>query len=247
MTISTCLVKICSHNGEDPAKGDTRGDPVSEVDECGCTLVESNSPDRAGDSFDRLLKEARLGCKDAFGKILSSCERPLCRVARRRIPPSLHSKSEAMDLVQDTFLLAYRYFGRFAGETKKELQRWLHHLLRYNLRSLFRTYRTLQKRQIGREVPIDDVGSRNGGACGLAAHCESPSSEMIRCEESCRLWSCVSRLPVDYQTVLHLRVDEGHTFAEIGEQMIRTEEAARKLWVRALRQLKMVNKSREGV
>jgi RNA polymerase sigma-70 factor (ECF subfamily) len=47
----------------------------------------------------------------------------------------------------------------------------------------------------------------------------------------------LGRLSADHQTVLRLRYWDDLSFPQIGERLSRSEDAVRKLWLRALRQL----------
>jgi RNA polymerase sigma factor (sigma-70 family) len=53
-------------------------------------------------------------------------------------------------------------------------------------------------------------------------------------EEFDRVSACLAQLPVHYQQVIMLRFNEGYSFAEIGKITNRSEDAAQKLWERAL-------------
>lgn len=59
----------------------------------------------------------------------------------------------------------------------------------------------------------------------------------MRREDAARVLQVLDRVPADYQTVLRLRYWDGLTFPQIAERIGRTDEAARKLWFRALARL----------
>ena len=62
-------------------------------------------------------------------------------------------------------------------------------------------------------------------------------------ERAQTLQRALERLPEDYRRVITLRHYEQHSFDEIGKQMERSPEAARKLWARAVELLKELLKS----
>src|SRR5262249_6317295 len=72
----------------------------------------------------------------------------------------------------------------------------------------------------------------------LPADTRSPSSHAIANEQAAALAQALARLPEHYRAVIVWRHQEGRSFAEIGEQTGRTAEAARKLWARALLEVK---------
>ena len=80
-----------------------------------------------------------------------------------------------------------------------------------------------------RETTIDDSHSP---AAQLPDVAYTPSTQAGIAEEARRLEAAMSELPEDYQEVLRLRNWQRLSYAEIGQQMGRTEEAVRKLWGR---------------
>ena len=71
----------------------------------------------------------------------------------------------------------------------------------------------------------------------LVDYGESPSSAVAARELDQALEQALKNLAEPYREVIRLRNYERCSFEEIGRRLDRSEEAARKLWVRALRQL----------
>jgi RNA polymerase sigma factor (sigma-70 family) len=88
-------------------------------------------------------------------------------------------------------------------------------------------------RQISRERPLEAIVPNGLGQC-LQADTTSPSGKASRKEEAALLHAALERLPPDYARVLTLRHLHDCSFAEIGESMDRSSDAARMLWWRAL-------------
>jgi len=57
----------------------------------------------------------------------------LSLLARLQIGRRLRGKVDDSDLIQDTFLEAYRHFPSFRGTTEAELVKWLHEILLHAL------------------------------------------------------------------------------------------------------------------
>jgi RNA polymerase sigma-70 factor (ECF subfamily) len=57
-------------------------------------------------------------------------------------------------------------------------------------------------------------------------------------EQSETLAATLTRLPNDYRQIILLRYQQQLSFEEIGNQLGRTPDAARMLWVRAVERLK---------
>ena len=190
----------------------------------------------AGDAA-RWLAAARAGSREALGQVLETFRGYLLLVADRELDAELRAKGGASDLVQDTFLEAQRDFGCFHGNSADELRAWLRRLLLNNVANFTRQYRQRAKRQVSREVPLEAGGSSHERGAGLAADILSPSGQVVAQEQAAALARAMERLPPDYRQVLALRHEQKLTFAQIGEQMQRSANAARMLWLRAVERL----------
>jgi RNA polymerase sigma-70 factor (ECF subfamily) len=183
------------------------------------------------------LAAARAGSQEALGQTLEGCRRYLLLVADQELDPQLRAKAGASDLVQQTFLEAQRDFDHFHGSSEAELLAWLRRLLQHNLADFTRRYRATAKRRASREVTLDAESSCDSRVDGLAADTPTASGHVMAQEETEALHRALERLPDDYRLVLLLRYQEERSFEEIGRQMQRSPNAARKLWLRAVERL----------
>jgi RNA polymerase sigma-70 factor (ECF subfamily) len=179
------------------------------------------------------LSQAQAGRPEALGQALEAYRHYLLGIAQRELDSALQAKGGASDLVQDTFLEAQRDFAQFHGVSAAELQAWLRQLLLNNLADFRRHYRGTDKRDVGREVPLQ-AGSATPGDPGLPAEARSPSGEAVANEQAEAVQAALARLPEEYRQVLVWRYQEGRSFEEIGQRLQRTANAARKLFARAL-------------
>ena len=184
------------------------------------------------------VTDARGGSAAALGQVLELCRQYLLLVANRELDGELQGKEGASDLVQQTFLEAHRDFAQFHGTTQAEVLAWLRRILLNNLSNARRHYMESGKRQIARERTLDGSGPGAELKRSLALDTSSPSSRVAAQEESAALDGALARLPADYHEVILLRHQQGLSFAEIGQLMDRSAEAARKLWTRAICQLR---------
>src|SRR5215469_16577252 len=97
---------------------------------------------------DRLLLAARAGDREARGQLLELYRAYLTLLARLEIDRRLQGKVDPSDLVQETFLEAYRDFEQFRGSTEKEFLSWLRQVLLSNLANLVRHYLGTQGRDV---------------------------------------------------------------------------------------------------
>jgi RNA polymerase sigma-70 factor, ECF subfamily len=174
-------------------------------------------------------RTVRAGSAEELGRALDGCRAYLLQVARRQHAPDLRAKGGASDLVQDTFLEAYRHIDHFHGRSDAELRAWLCGLLRHRAAQFGRRYRTTAKRRLARELSATN---------SLPADTRTPSGQAMADEQLGLLCQAIARLPDDYRRVMTLRYHQGLKFEEIGRLMGRSADAVRMLWARALEQVK---------
>jgi RNA polymerase sigma-70 factor, ECF subfamily len=163
-------------------------------------------------------------------------------VAKLEIDNRLQGKFSQSDVVQQTLIEAWRNWDRFTADDDPERQRmgWLRRILANQLASLERRFVGAQKRDVNREVSIDQSLAQTSWRLEgmLADNISSPSAQFAKRENALRLAHVLDRLPDDYREVIALRHLEELSHGEIAERLGRSEGAVRMLWVRALAQLK---------
>jgi RNA polymerase sigma-70 factor (ECF subfamily) len=186
----------------------------------------------------RWLPAARAGSTEALGRMLADCQAYLLLIAREELDPELQAKGGASDLVQETFLDAYRDFKHFQGDNEDELLAWLRRLLLNNLANFARGYRDTAKRALALEHAQANGGSSVDPAGEVRASQPSPCDLTIEREQAHALEAAVDRLPADYRRVVLLRYREELSFEVIGRLMDRSANAVEKLWLRAIEWLR---------
>jgi RNA polymerase sigma-70 factor (ECF subfamily) len=189
---------------------------------------------------EQLLHRARTGDGQALGQLLDLYRNYLTLLTRLQISRRLQSKVDAADLVQETFLKAYRNFGQFRGTSEGELVGWLRQILAANVANLMRHYYGTRGRDVRLECELADELARSSQTCNLgpAAKQSSPSQRAARREEAVLLADALAQLPADYGEVIVLRHLQGLPFAEVAGRMGRSVDSVEKLWVRALARLR---------
>jgi RNA polymerase sigma-70 factor (ECF subfamily) len=187
-----------------------------------------------------LLAQARAGDESAWSALLEAQRPYLTQLARAQIGPKLRGKTDAADIVQDTFLEAHRDLPGFRGTTDAEFLAWLRQVLARNLTNLLRRYYGTQARDPRRERPLADGLDRSSQAAdpALVASQSTPSQQAARRELSARTADALQALPADYRDVLVLRYLEGLSFPDVAARMGRSLDSVEKLWVRALARLR---------
>ncbi len=185
----------------------------------------------------RRLDAARAGMSEELGPLLEGYRAYLTLVAERELDSVLRPKGGASDVVQETLMDAVKAFGQFRGESEAELRGWLHQMLLNNVASFGRRYRGAEKRQIGREVALGGTDTSGAGA-GLVADVPTPSRQAMAHEQSAAIQLALARLPDDYRRIIQMRYEGERSFDDIGRELGLTPNAARKLWVRAIKRLR---------
>jgi RNA polymerase sigma-70 factor (ECF subfamily) len=165
-----------------------------------------------------------------FADALEASRQFLLAMANAQLPPSLRAKGGASDLVQETLATAHRARHQFHGRTLTELRAWLRAILANEVCSFRRAYAGTAARDVTRELPVE--------SCEPSTADESALGELIRLEDEDRLREAVAGLPERSRMVVALRAECGYSFARIGEHLGCTEEAARKVFARAVEQLR---------
>jgi RNA polymerase sigma-70 factor (ECF subfamily) len=193
----------------------------------------------SGSDLHRLIERARRDEPGALDRLLDSYRNYLRLLARTGLDASLQGKADPSDLVQDALLKASQNFDQFRGANDAELAGWLRQILARCLANFARRYRT-GGRRVGREQSLDQLLNRSSEALErvLATNGTSPSSSAQRRDLGVVLSDALAQLSEDQREVIVLFHLEGLSWGEVARRMERTEDAVRKLWARALKQLR---------
>jgi RNA polymerase sigma-70 factor (ECF subfamily) len=197
---------------------------------------ERHSGDRA--EFLQLIEAARGGCDVAMGQLLQDCRPYLLAIANVELEDEIAAKVGASDIVQNSILSAQRCIRDFHGANRDELLAWLRDILIKDLQQTHRHYRAA-KRHVGRETQLREE-SYAGRSTRLIDDGDSPSTVASEREQEEQLCRAMDRLSHDERKVIELRNWQRLPFAEIGRQMDRSAEAARKIWSRAIVRLQRI-------
>lgn len=196
---------------------------------------------------DRVRQFLSLGVQqadpDRLGSILQLYWNYLHLLAEAQLDRRLRARFSPSDLVQETLLEAHRDFPQFRGSTEAEFLAWLRQILVHNLIVAVRRHFKAGKRDVRREVSLEQVRadldtSALSMAAILAQGGTSPHARVQREELLVALADNLAALPQDYREVIVSRHLQGCSFAEIAQRMDRNEGAVRMLWLRAIGQLR---------
>ena len=199
----------------------------------------SNHEERSaiGDSICGLIQQARGGSTDARNQLLAQLRTYIALVAQRQKTPELQAKFGHSDLVQESMAMAVQKFDQFEGSCEAELLAWVKAILENEIKQARRSFRS-DKRDVFRELPIHkQTINQNESA---HAPLQIPDRELtprtfaLQNEQELRIQAALNSLEEEHRQVIELRNWEKLSFRDIGQRMNRSENAANKLWYRAL-------------
>jgi RNA polymerase sigma-70 factor (ECF subfamily) len=192
-------------------------------------------------NVERWIAEARGGSRAALERLLEACSPFLLLIANRELGGALRSRLDPVDVVQDTLVKAWRHFPQFRGETELDWLAWLWQILRRNLANERRSHIQTAMRSIQREVLLTEDApmprSHDAGRVSAAPDRQAQTQELHEILED-----ALRRLPGRYREAFRLHTQEDLTFAQVGERLQCSAEAARKLWRRAVAKLMRILK-----
>ncbi|MBH1961994.1 MAG: RNA polymerase sigma factor RpoE [Rhodocyclales bacterium] len=159
---------------------------------------------------DRLLVErVQAGDKQAFGLLVTKYQRKLARLVSRMVRDS----AEVEDIVQDSFIRAYRALPSFRNESA--FYTWLYRIGVNTAKNWLVTH--------GRRAQLtsatDDDESEIYTEPELLRNYETPERLLITKQIGQTVNSVVESLPEDLRTALTLREIEGLSYEEIADVM----------------------------
>jgi len=177
------------------------------------------------DDWDSLLAAARASSQSALGEVFNRLKRVLHRLAEVQIDPELHVKVSESDLLQETFLEAYRDFCKFSGRTLEELLAWLSQMLIRNAEDQRKRHRRASRHGIGRNVSLEELPSETVPHLKITS--ESAESQVTRAEDMQPLLRALGSLPIHYRQVFQLHDVDGQSDEEIARRLRCTANAVR--------------------
>ncbi|MBW1798021.1 MAG: sigma-70 family RNA polymerase sigma factor [Deltaproteobacteria bacterium] len=153
-----------------------------------------------------LITQFKAGSMDAMEKIV---ERYETRIFTFGLKMCGHIQ-DAEDIVQETFLNAFRYLGRFREETK--LKNWL---FRIASRACIRKRRK-KKCEPDHEISLESFVHEDGSDIKyeIPDWSEDPSANVLRSELKQVIDAAIQSLPHKYRLVFNLRDTEGFNTEE---------------------------------
>ena len=193
---------------------------------------------------DALLESAKLGDREALGRLLLSHRDQLVRIVKIRMDVRVQSRVDPSDVVQDTYVEATRRFSDFAKDPKMDFFLWLRFLTIQKLIQIHRFHLGAQARDAGREISINRSPAPQATSAVLAAQLlgslTSPTRAAVRQEDEALLEKALNEMDEIDREVLVLRHFERLSVNETAQVLNLSESGASSRYFRALGKLKKI-------
>jgi RNA polymerase sigma-70 factor, ECF subfamily len=170
---------------------------------------------------------ARDGNSEAFRSLVERHSRAVYRLAHRMTG----NASDAEDVVQETFLKAYRQLARF--ESRANFSTWLH---RIAVNCSIDLIRSRPHREAGHDTAdLDGIGNEDDA---LYTSPKTPERLMLSTEVQDRIAEAMSALSQRERAAFVLRHFEGHSIEDISRSLGLKSNAAKHSIFRAVRKMR---------
>lgn len=189
-----------------------------------------------------LMQAIAEGDEAAFRHVLDSHVDPLYNYALRLC----HSRSQAEDLLQETWLQVWRKAGSF-NPRKASLSTWLHRVLHNKHIDATRRHRELQV-EIQAEVPQKDNAPEAAKEATIEVLQHDPEhlSMIVQSRQMALFDQALAKLPLEQKSALLLSQVHGFSNPEVGHILGKGVRAVESLISRARRSLGSALQSGEG-
>jgi RNA polymerase sigma-70 factor, ECF subfamily len=189
-----------------------------------------------------LLQKAGTGDVKAVKELFSRHRTRLRRMVQLRISPLLRGRIDASDVIQESFLEAWRRLDQYLQNPSMPFFIWLRFLTRQQLCAIHNRHAGVKARDPRREVTLYEGALPEASSAALAFQLlgqqPSPSEAAARAELRIRLQEGLDALEPEEREILALRHFEQLTNSEAARELKISEAAAAKRYFRALRRLK---------
>ena len=179
--------------------------------------------------------ESAGGSQAALDRLYERCMPRLLSYIRLKLGRGLRERLESRDILQATLLKSFQRLDQFRGRDGRSLMAWLAKIAEREIADRA-DYHRRQRRDAGRESPLDEAGEPSVSP-ELTAHVRSVLSQVILNQRLEQLEKAIDSLSEAHRDIILLRKFEDLSFAEISSRLGKSEDACRMLLARALTSL----------
>ena len=188
-----------------------------------------------------LLYRARGGDQSAFEELFKRHRGRLRKAIAMRIDRRLAARVDASDVLQETYLEAFRRLPKYLRQEEMPFYLWLLWIAREKVLALHRRHLGAEKRAVTHEAPLLPVDSSATFVSFVIAGREpSPSQALAKTELAERLRLALGQLDNDERDLILWRHFEQLSARDMAQLLQISEAAAGKRYIRAVERLRTI-------
>jgi len=195
------------------------------------------------------LRRAAAGDGEVLRALMEKFRKPLARMVERRMERQMKTRVDASDVVQDSYLEAWKHLNEYVANPVLPFVVWLRQIVAQQTVAAYRTHVVAQMRSAHRETSLDrDNGATDEShvlADRLAGAVDSPSDAAMREERRTILVETLNAMEPDEREILTLRHFDGLNSVESAEVLGISAAAASKRYIRAIKRLQGLLQARK--
>lgn len=188
-----------------------------------------------------LLKRFNRGDSQAFSLLFQKYRRRLSVLIHYKLNPEKRHIVDVDDILQETFLTAFRDMSTFEYRSPGSFMSWLSRIADHVIIDHAR-YESRQKRQAKDIVRFRSASNPDGPE---PVDSTTPSRILTQQQAVQRLRDRLDQLPDNYRTVILLAKVEGLSTKEIAERLGQSRQAVSLLLHRAIRRFRQLEEERD--
>jgi RNA polymerase sigma-70 factor, ECF subfamily len=192
------------------------------------------SPMGSATSTEGLVERIKTGDQEAFTALFGKYRPRLAVLVHYRMSAELKRWFEVDDILQETFLKAFRDFDQFTYRSPGSFMSWLARIADHAMADLARS-RDRQKRRVAEMLRFRSESNPSGPE---PVDSRTPSRILAENEGLRGLIEMLNSLPEDYRQAILLMKVEGLSTGEAAERLGKSREATALLLHRALKRFR---------
>ncbi len=193
------------------------------------------------DETDKLLELAQDGDHAAFEEIFRRHRAKLRRAIALRMDSRVAARVDASDVLQDTYLEAFRRLPLYLQQQPMPFYLWLCWIAREKVIALHRRHLGAEKRAVTYEAPqLPADRSATFVSAVIAGREPSPSQALAKAELAERLRQALGQLDADERDLILWRHFEQLSARDMAQLLQVSEAAASKRYLRAVERLRTI-------
>ena len=193
------------------------------------------------DETQKLLERTQLGDQASFELLFQRHRAKLRRAIALRMDRRVAARVDASDVLQDTYLEAFRRLPKYLQKPGMPFYLWLCWIAREKVLALHRRHLGAEKRAVTHEAPLLPADrSATFVSIIVAGKDPSPSQALAKAELAERLRLALSKLDDDERDLILWRHFEQLSVRDTSQLLQISEAAAGKRYIRAVERLRAI-------